>query len=334
MERLTVLHFGGSNPFSSPRPGPVTGVAASVRRPDLFIVGAPKCGTSALHQYLGDHPRIFMSRKKEPWFFADDLPRFVTTLEEYTALFSDATDRHLAVGESSASYLRSNAALHRIRDFSPDARIVVMVRDPVGLVHSYHSQQLLILNEDETDFERAWRLQEDRRRGEHIPRSCRSPRFLLYAEVARLGEQVERLLEIFERRRVKLIVFDDFVSDTRLVYEDVLEFLDVPSDDRRDFPRVNPSQVARSRLLARLGRRPPQVLLRPYLRLKKRRGWGDLGLTVWLNRVNAREVERPPLKTSFRLELIEEFRDDVDRLARLLDRDLSHWQTVPDDHHP
>jgi hypothetical protein len=272
-----------------------------------------------------------MSRKKEPWFFADDLPRFVTTLEEYTALFSDATDQHLAVGESSTCYLRSDTALHHIREFSPDARIVVMVRNPVDLVHSFHSQQLLTLNEDETDFETAWRLQAVRRRGQRIPRRCRVPRSLQYAEVVRLGEQVERLLEIFERRRMKLIVFDDFVTTTRQVYEDVLEFLDVPSDDRRDFPRVNPSQVARSRLLARLGRRPPQILLRPYLRLKKRRGWGDLGLTVWLNHVNARAVERPPLSTSFHLELIEEFRGDVDRLAQLLEKDLSHWQTVPGD---
>jgi hypothetical protein len=305
-----------------------------VRRPDLFIVGAPKCGTSALHQYLGDHPRIFMSRKKEPWFFAEDFPRFVTTLEEYTALFSDATDRHLAVGESSTCYLRSDTALHRIRDFSPDARIVVMVRNPVDLVHSLHSQALLGLNEEENDIEQAWRLQDARRRCEHIPRSCRSPRFLQYAEVARLGEQLARLLGVFDPRRVSIIVFDDFVSDTRQVYEDVLEFLDVPSDDRRDFPRTNPGRVARSRLLARVARRPPQMLLGPYLRLKKRRGWNDLGITDWLKRVNEREVDRPPLTREFRAELIEEFRPDVDLLAQILGRDLSDWQTLPDDVHP
>ncbi len=312
----------------------MTGVAARVRKPDLFIVGAPKCGTSALHQYLGDHPRIYMSRKKEPWFFANDFPRFVTTLEEYVALFDGATDHDLAVGESSSTYLMSHTAARRIRDFSPDARIVVMVRNPVDLVHSLHSQALLGLNEEETDIEQAWRLQDARRRGEHIPRSCRSPRFLQYAEVARLGEQVERLLGVFDPRRVKIIVFDDFVNDARQVYEDVLEFLDVPSDDRRDFPRINPGRVARSRLLARIAYRPPQFLLRPYLRLKKRRGWNDLGFTDWLKRVNEREVDRPPLTASFRGELIEEFRPDVDLLAQLLGRDLSHWQTVPDHDQP
>jgi hypothetical protein len=302
-----------------------------MRRPDLFIVGAPKCGTSALHRYLGEHPRIFMSRRKEPWYFAEDFPRFVTSLEDYLALFDDATAQHLAVGEASTTYLSSDTALHRIREFSPGARIVVMVRDPVDLVHSLHAQAVLGLNEDELDIERAWRLQAARRRGERIPRLCRAPRFLQYAEIARLGGQVERLLGIFDTRQVKVIVFDDFVADTRPVYEDVLAFLRVPSDDRSDFPRVNPARVARSRLVARLARRPPQLLLRPYLRLKRRYRWGNLGFTRWLTGRNEREVERVPLRDAFRAELIEEFRQDVDLLAGLLGRDLSRWQTMPED---
>ena len=305
-----------------------------MRRPDLFLVGAPKCGTTALHRYLGDHPRIFMSRRKEPWFFAEDFPRFVTDPGEYDALFDGATDHHLAVGESSSVYLVSNVAQRRIKDFSPEARIVVTVRNPVDLVHSLHAQALLGLNEDQADIERAWRLQGARRQGRNIPPTCRSPRFLQYAEVARLGQQLERLLGVFERPRVKVVVFDDLVTDTRRVYEDVLEFLDVPSDHRRDFPRINAGRAARSQLLARIARRPPPALLAPYMRLKKRFGWHDLGFTDWIKGINEREVERPPLTTSFRLELIEEFRQDVDRLARLLERDLSHWQTVPGDDQP
>ena len=302
-----------------------------MRRPDLFVVGAPKCGTSALHRYLGEHPRIFMSRRKEPWYFAEDFPRFVTSLEEYLGLFADATDHHLAVGEASTTYLSSDTALHRIQEFSPGARIVVMVRNPVDLVHSLHAQAVLGLNEDELDIERAWRLQAARRRGERIPRLCRTPRFLQYAEIARLGAQVERLLGIFDRRQVNVIVFDDFVADTRLVYEDVLAFLRVPSDERNDFPRVNPARVARSRLVARVARRPPKPLLDRYLKLKRSYRWGNLGFTRWLARHNEREVERAPLRDTFRAELIEEFRQDVDLLAGLLGRDLGRWQTMPED---
>lgn len=300
-----------------------------MRKPDLFIVGAPKCGTTALHHYLSEHPRIFMSGPKEPWYFAADYPRFRSTLGDYLALFRDATQHHLAVGEASAVYLRSAVALPTVKEFCPEARIVAMVRNPVDLAYSFHSQQVSSLNEDETDFERAWRLQEVRRRGDALPELCRTPPMLQYRDVARLGEQIAHLLDVFDSRQVKIVVFDDFAADTPGVYEEVLEFLGVPSDGRVDFPKLNVNQQARSRLLARMARRPPRLLMGPYLSLKRRVGWGDIGFGKWLKRINARPVRRPPLPVSFRLDLIEEFRSDVDRLAEILGRDLSHWQRPP-----
>ena len=123
-----------------------------------------------------------------------------------------------------------------------------------------------------------------------------------------------------------MIVFDDLVTDTRRVYENVLAFLDVPSDDRVLFPRENPNRVIRVPLLSRIARRPPRLLFEPYLSLKKRLGWGDLGFTNWLKSVNEKPAERQPLASSFRLELVEEFRNEVVKLELILDRDLSHWK--------
>jgi hypothetical protein len=297
-----------------------------MRRPDLFIVGAAKCGTTALYRYLGDHPRIFMSPMKEPRYFADDLHRRVTELDEYLTLFSAATDDHLAVGEASPTYLNSEVALPRIREFSPTARIIVMIRNPVEMVYSYHAQQIVSSNEDERDFERAWRLQGIRRQGRRIPRHCESPRVLQYAEVGRLGSQLERVLEIFDGDRVLVVVFDDFAAATRRVYEEVLGFLDVPSDDRDEFERENPGQTLRIPLVSRFARRPPRLLIEPYMALKKRFAWGDLGFTSWLKTVNAKPAQRPPLPAAFRRELVEEFSPEVDTLERILDRDLSHWR--------
>jgi hypothetical protein len=302
-----------------------------VRKPDLFIVGAPKCGTTALHRYLAEHPRIFMSKIKEPRFFADDFFRFVTEFDDYLELFKDATEDHLAVGEASPNYLRSAVALPRIREFSPDARLIVMVRNPVDLAYSFHSQQLVSFNEDEVDFERAWRKQGGRRRGRDIPPLCRCPAFLQYREVARLGEQLAGLYEIFDEAMVRVIVFDDLVADARRVYEDLLDFLDIPSDGRVHFPRVNPNQNPRIPMLSRFARRPPRLLIEPYMNIKKHLNWSDLGFTKWLKSVNAKPVRRPPLSAAFRHELIEEFRNDVDHLARILGRNLSHWLTAAAD---
>ena len=74
-------------------------------RPNFFIVGAPKCGTTALSHYLRQHPRIFFSLPKEPHYFATDLPRYrmVTHEPAYLEYFRGAGPQHTAVGEGSVS---------------------------------------------------------------------------------------------------------------------------------------------------------------------------------------------------------------------------------------
>ncbi|MGH6917730.1 MAG: sulfotransferase, partial [Geminicoccaceae bacterium] len=80
----------------------------TMRIPDFFIVGAPKCGTTALYNYLRDHPRIFLPERKEVHFFCDDLNfptrSAIRDWNEYLALFVGATD-YMLIGETSASYL-------------------------------------------------------------------------------------------------------------------------------------------------------------------------------------------------------------------------------------
>ena len=89
-----------------------------MRKPDFFIVGAGRCGTTALYEYLRAHPRIFMPAVKEPRFFADDMPGLmnrVASLPEYLRLFRGARPEHLAVGEASPQYVYSSTAIGNIR---------------------------------------------------------------------------------------------------------------------------------------------------------------------------------------------------------------------------
>jgi hypothetical protein len=305
-----------------------------VRKPDFFIVGAGRCGTTALYEYLRAHPRIFMPVVKEPRFFAGDMPGLmnrVASLPEYLRLFRGAGPRHLAVGEASPQYMYSRSAIGNIREFEPDARLIVMLRNPVDMACSAHTECVYWFVEDEPDFEKAWRLQPLRRRGLCVPRACSQVTVLLWADMARLGLQVERLLGVFRREQVKFILFEDLARDTRAVYEDVLGFLGVPSDGRRRFPRVNESRRNRIGWLGRVLLNPPRQLV-PFRRFALgtpilRRGW------LLLRRLNTRNglahqaarIERRTLRPGFRRELVEEFRDDVERLSALIGRDLSHW---------
>ena len=230
------------------------------RRPNTFILGAPKCGTTALSEYLREHPRAFLSQPKEPHYFCEDFDYYYApgqrTEDHYLGLFAAAADEHIAVAEASVWYLYSSDAARNIAAFDPAARAVVMLRNPVDLVPSLHSQLLYMLDEDEPDLARAWELQEARSRGERVPATARVPAFLQYGEAARLGAQLARVYEALPREQVLTIVFDDLRDDTGAVYRRTLEFLGLPDDGRADFPRVNENKVHRAEAVARFTQRP------------------------------------------------------------------------------
>jgi sulfotransferase family protein len=297
-------------------------------KPNFFIVGAPKCGTTALYAYLRQHPNIFMADIKEPHFFAKDLGTYpaIKTLEEYTGIFAQSSEQHQRVGEGSVYYLRSATAIANIREFNPDARIIAMFRNPVDMVYALHSQLLYVAEENQIDFETAWRLQERRSRGLDLPPASRGPFLVQYAEVGRFGTQTERMLSIFPRDQVKLILYDDFTLSPKSVYDEVIDFLGLPPDQRTHFPRINENKRARLVWLGSFFRKPPPPLRTAFRGLKRAVGAESLSAVkkklVDLNTVKER---RQPLSPEFRAELVAEFRDEVALLSRLLNRNLSHW---------
>ena len=142
-------------------------------KPNFFIVGAPKCGTSALYEYLGAHPEIFMSPYKEPHFFGSDLQqRWRPTKSQYFSCFAKARDEK-RVGEASVHYLYSKCAAAEIKEFCPEARIIIMLRDPVEMLYSLHSQSIFSGNEVINDFEEALEAEADRKLGRRIPRGIK-----------------------------------------------------------------------------------------------------------------------------------------------------------------
>lgn len=307
------------------------------RRPNFFIVGAPKCGTTALSEYLRTHPNVFMSTPKEPHYFATDFSRqvyhYTQSLEDYVGLFREATVDHRAVGEASVWYLYSSVALRNIQTFAPDARIIAMVRNPIDMAHSLHAQLLLRFEEDENDFKRAWELQGVRSAGYHIPGTNAVPAFLQYRAVCSLGSQLERLLATFPREQVHVVVFDDFASATRDEYDKVLTFLGIRSDGRTEFPTVNPRAEHASRRLARIDyeiRRLARYrgLGRAVQRVKRALGIDGRVLELSSFRRQS-ELPRKPMSSALRAELATTFQEEIALLGHLLARDLDHWLQPP-----
>jgi hypothetical protein len=106
--------------------------------PNFFIVGAPKSGTTALHTYLGMHPEVFMG-PKEAHFFAPDVRIEPLDSDKYFEGFVGAEGK-ACIGEASVFYLYPEKAAAAIHEFNPNAKIIVMLRNPVDLLYSLHSQ--------------------------------------------------------------------------------------------------------------------------------------------------------------------------------------------------
>lgn len=296
--------------------------------PNFFIVGAPKCGTTALSAYLAAHPNVYFSNPKEPHYFAADLPFFRRAFADekrYYDLFRDAGPEHKAIGEASVWYLYSRDAIPAIRDALPESRIVVMLRRPVDMVYSLHGQWLYTQNEDQEDFEAAWRLQAARSEGKSLPRHLRQPpQMLQYGDIGKYSGYIERLFSLFPRQQVRVILFDDLTSDPKSVYDSVLSFLQLPDDGRRKFPRVNVSKVSRFPRLTLWSRNAPASLSRI---LNANRAVRNLKYSAirLIDKFNEKPQKRPPLPERFRQELNDYFLSDVQRLESIIERDLSHW---------
>ncbi len=244
---------------------------ASVRKANLFIVGAPKCGTTAWLEYLRTHPDIFFPDSKEDCFFALDLPRFRFKHSEadYSELFRDSGDAKV-IGEASAMYLFSEAAAQGIRRYNPDAKILIFLRDQEEYLPSLHNQFLWEFSEEIEDFETVWRLSGSRP-PETVPKTCLEPKTLDYAAMGRFHEQVERYLAAFPTERVMVVRFKEWVADPRATYLEILNFLGLEDDGRREFPPINQGLTYRSRRAVRFISYPPD-LARKFVRLVKRTG--------------------------------------------------------------
>lgn len=294
-------------------------------KPNFFIVGAPKCGTTAMSEYLRSHPGVFMSERKEPHFFSSDLGLNRRSLDQYLKLFMKASPQQTVVAEASTTYIYSAVALQQLKEFNPDAKLMVMLRRPSDLAYAIHGQCLLAGIEIETDFEKAWSLQGIRAAGKQLPPVCPSYKVLQYKWMASIGSQLQRILELFPRDRVHVTLMDDFVADPRREYLRLLSFLNLPDDGRTDFPRINEAKSHKWLWLGHFSRQMRRRMGKAFFFLQESTGFRGTGLIRLINYYNLEKRSRPPLSPEFRNYLDEVFDDEVKLLEVLLERDLNDW---------
>ena len=305
-------------------------------KPNFFIVGAPRCGTTAFQSYLSQHPDIFMPDTKEIHYFGSDLEfrapltQKRRTWDTYLSFFQGWSGE-ARIGEASVFYLVSARAAQEIYDYNPDARIIIMLRNPVDAMYSRYYHLLYKGSEELSTFEEALAAEEQRKQGYDIPEMANWVGTLFYREIGRYANQVQRYIDLFGREQVHIIIFDDFKDDLQLVYKNTLDFLGLDSGFRPDFPVVNASRTTRNPRIRNFLKYPPewyQSLL-------------DVGKKVIphsvrmqfnnaLKSYKAVPFKRPPMKPETRQQLTAEFTDEIIKLGEILDRDLDHWFTIKD----
>lgn len=306
------------------------------RRPNLFIVGAPKSGTTSLYDYLSGHPDVFMSPIKEPIYFAPDMKagfkhrfRYGEDEAAYLALYDSARDERYA-GEASTRYLASHEAPRLIHEFDPAARIIVMLRNPVDFVYALHNERVSQQAEDVVDFEEALGLDDERREGRRLPYGS-NILGSVYRDNAMFGNQLGRWLATFPREQIHVIIFDDFARDTPGEFRRVLQFLGIDDSYRpAEFAVINRSHRSRSGLArmlmnSRVAKWTRHNLLPTVVGEDRAM---RLARKARHSRFNRRPNPRPPIPPSLRTALQRDFENDVEMLGRQLSRNLrSEWFT-------
>jgi hypothetical protein len=292
--------------------------------PDFFLVGAFKSGTTAMYEYLRQHPQVFMPFHKEPMFFGSDLSHHYGRMSaaEYLALFREAKPGQ-RIGDASTWYLYSACAAQEIAEFSPEGQIVVLLRNPVDVMYAQHSQLRYRGDEPITDFEAALEAEPARRQGRLLPPPPARPETLFYRHSVRFADQLERYFNVFGAQRVHVTIFDDLVADTAGTYRAILDFLGVDTDFHPDFAVHNENKRVRFGLLQRALYNPPGPLRAAASRLRRYPTVHRLRDAVL--RLNSRATKREPMDPGLRRRLLDDLAPEIDRLGAMLGRELSAW---------
>lgn len=299
--------------------------------PNFFLIGAPKCGTTAIADYLAERDDVFFSKPKEPLFWCDDLgiePHALraTTMDEYRALFAAADPtRHRVIGEGTTSYLRSAKAIRDCAARYPEAKFVAILRNPVDVAYAYHMEQLFTGLEREQDFATAWAAQPAREADWDAARDDR-PDSLLYRRIATFSPQVQRLFDTLPPERRKVIIYDDLRDDPRAVWLDLLAFLGLPDDGRTDFSPRNAAHAQRFPRLSHFLLAPPRPIAPLVKWLRMTLLARESRLVRLIKRFLNVKRARPTLDPALRADMTAYYTPDIARLETLLDRDLSAWK--------
>ncbi len=219
-----------------------------IKKPNLFVVGKAKSGTTGLYWILNQHPEIFLQEKKDLGFFAKDVgkgPKKIKSEKEYKKLFSEANGEKY-LGDVSARHMVSKTAAKEIKKFNPNSKIIIMLREPIEFLMSWYQHKNFKKPEKEKpSFEEFINEKENKER-------------------LKYSEQIKRYIKEFPRKNIHIIIYEDFKKDNLKEFKKVCKFLEVDENFKPAITQRNPRKVVRKNFISKLIRKIPTKKIREF----------------------------------------------------------------------
>jgi len=295
--------------------------------PNFLIIGAAKSGTTAIHSYINQHPDVFMPARKELRFFSytetasKEVPAIythqgVTSLTEYQRYFKAAGERKV-VGEASPMYLYTPGTAERIRQVIPRAKMLVILRNPIERAYSAYLHANRDWIEPASSFKEALALEQER---------IDSGWGMLwhYTQAGFYSDQLKRYYDNFDSDQIKVVLYDDLISNMSELLADIFEFLDVDPTFKPDTTsRLNVSGFPISKNYHKF---LYQLMNNEYLGKEENLNEHLSPISKnTLHTLRSINLGKKTIPDDIRKELIPVFTEDIKKLEGLIHRDLSFW---------
>lgn len=293
--------------------------------PNFLIVGAAKSGTSSLHEYLKQHPDIFLPHIKEPMFFCDSPGRVTVNLADYAQLFRAATS-YKAIGEASTPYLYDLEAPMKIKNTLGNIPIIILLRQPAERAYSlwsyFYHQQFETLS-----FEASLAAEAERKASIEFQKSSPVyPGYRFYFSSGLYAEQIERYISIFGKSRVHVFLFDQLKQTPDAVCRQIFQILCVDEQFTPKFAIYNEQKTSKIGWVSQLmTTHRPVTVDKIYNRLPYLLRETAFNVARFVYQLNSKPAKSEKLSPDLYRKLTEQYRPDILRLEQLLELDLSSW---------
>lgn len=295
--------------------------------PNFLVVGAAKAGTTSVYNYLKQHPEIYMSPLKEPFYFSfiDAKPSFkgpydektnkeiITNLSDYEKLF-ESVNWEKAIGECSNSYLFFRQSALNIKKTIPDCKIIMILRNPVERAYSHYLQSIMLGHEN-LSFK-------DAIKNEQVRKKENWRWHYQYVAQSLYYEQVLQYYDIFGEQKIRVFLFEELKSDALKVMKNIFEFLEVDSSFKPVIEIHNATGLPKNKILHKFLSYDNWIkdITKPFTSSKLR---GKIYNLILLKNYDYKKKNK--LDDELRKELNIVFKDDIMKLEKLINRDLSNW---------